>query len=174
MRLEEYRYRCATCEEEHVGLPELSFRLPEICAEVSEYDRQERVDSGSDLCVLDGEHHFVRAVLPIPLVGDHGEPLDADYCWGVWSSLSRSNFERYQELMGEDPPDSEGPYFGWLSNELPGYEFPDHLRMHVHLQDDGQRPRLELERTEHPLAVHQRDGMRLSELLEHLGPHLHR
>ena len=173
MRIDEYRYRCGECEEEHVGLPELGFRLPDVCAEIPEDERGERVRSGSDFCVLDDEHHFVRAVMPIPLLDDEGGKVDDEYCWGVWTSLSETNYDRYRELFDEDPPDGEGPYFGWLSNRVPGYPFDDSLALNVHLRSEGQRPRLELQPSSHPLAMHQRYGMKLSELLEHLGPFLH-
>lgn len=173
MRIDEYRYRCSQCEEEHVGLPELGFRLPDVCAAVPEEERDERVASGSDFCILDDEHYFVRGVMPVPLVDEHGVKIDDEYCWGVWTSLSEANYERYRELFDVDPPADEGPYFGWLSNRVPGYAFEVDLPINVHLQCDGQRPRLELQPSNHPLAMHQRYGMPMTELLQHLEPYLH-
>jgi hypothetical protein len=93
--------------------------------------------------------------------------------WGVWVSLSPKNFMRYRELFAVDPPSDEGPYVGWLSNQLPGYPETFRLKARVHLRPNGTRPRIELEPTEHPLAVHQREGIPLLPLLEILGDRAH-
>src|SRR5258708_11551929 len=45
-----------------------------------------------DFCVLEDEHFFVRGVLLIPIIGT-GTSLG----YGVWSTLSRANFQIYLE-----------------------------------------------------------------------------
>ena len=59
------------------------------------------------------------------------------------------------------------PYFGWLSTVLPGYE-PTTLSLaaNVHTQPVGERPLVELEHTDHPLAVEQRTGITLARVQE--------
>ena len=50
--------------------------------------------------------------------------------------------------------------FGWFSTEPPGYsESTLKLRTLIHTQPVGERPHIELEPTEHPLAVEQREGV---------------
>jgi hypothetical protein len=70
--------------------------------------------------------------------------------------------------------ESEEPYFGWLSSDIPSYEPTTlELKTHVHTQPVGQRPVVELEPTDHPLAVEQRTGItvarvqRIAELMLH-------
>ena len=62
--------------------------------------------------------------------------------------------------------------FGWLSTHLPVYEPSTvNLKTLVHTQPVGERPLLELEPTDHPLAVEQREGIdlaRVQELAERL------
>jgi Uncharacterized protein conserved in bacteria (DUF2199) len=52
-----------------------------------------------------------------------------------------------------------GPFFGWLSVKLPLYPSTENLRTRVHLRDDGVHPYIELEPTDHPLAVEHRNGI---------------
>jgi hypothetical protein len=152
----------------HDGLPDISFDAPVYCMEIPEPERPSRVSIGSDLCVIDGTDFFVRGCLEIAIKGT--EDL---FAWGVWVSLSQRNHERYVELFDADPPAGEGPYFGWLSNRLPGYPDTSRLKTRVYLRPLPQRPRIELEPTDHPLAVHQREGIALEDLLALIGDRLH-
>jgi hypothetical protein len=160
-------YRCAECDAEHRGLPDLAFRLPDDAFAIPEDERPARLRSSNDLCIVDGERHFVRAVLPVPV-----RETDYEYCFGVWVALEEPDFVRYRELFDEDPPDDEGPYVGSLSNAVPGYDHDVPLATNVHLQPDGKRPRLELKPSGHALAVHQRQGIDLGELLRILKPYI--
>jgi hypothetical protein len=162
------RYKCTTCGKEHEGLPDLSFASPVYFETVPEADRSKRAILTSDTCVIDDEDFFVRVCLAIPI-----RETEAEFIWGVWVSLSERNFRRYVEMFRTDPSDGEGPYFGWFCNHLPGYPETLNLKADVHLQKSGQRPRIILEPTDHPLAVHQRDGIPLGDLLEILGDRLH-
>lgn len=162
------RYTCATCGEEHEGLPDVGFAWPYYYATIPEAERERRAVLTSDTCVIDGEDFFVRACLPIPI-----RQADSEFTWGAWVSLSEANFRRYVLHFDVDPPDGEGPYFGWFSNRLPGYPDTLSLETRVHLQAKGRRPRIELQPTEHLLAVHHREGIALSELLEILGDRIH-
>jgi hypothetical protein len=61
----------------------------------------------------------------------------------------------------------EQPYFGWLSTELPLYQPSTlSLKARVHTQPVGQRPFIEVEPTDHPLAVEQRTGITLARVQE--------
>jgi hypothetical protein len=166
--MEVVRYKCATCGQEHEGLPDLSFASPFYFGTVPEAERARRTVLSSDTCVIDDSDFFVRVCLPIPIRG-----TSAEFVWGVWVSLSEANFGRYLEMYGVDPPEGEGPYFGWFSNTLPGYPETLTLKTDVHLQKAGKRPRIVLEPTDHPLAVHQREGIPLLDLLDLLGDRLH-
>jgi hypothetical protein len=162
------RYRCATCGEMHEGLPDVGFDSPIYYHQLGEEERRRVAILTEDWCSIEDRDFFVRGVLPVPIRG-HERP----FMWGVWVSLSRTNFERYVAHFKEDPPEGEGPYTGWISNQIAPY--PDTLRLaaKVHLQAGGWRPRLELAPTDHPLAVHQREGIELEELLGMIDDRLH-
>jgi|SRR5262245_49559785 len=162
------RFTCATCGRVHEGLPDVAFDAPVYYREIPEAERAARAYLSSDLCVIEERDFFVRGVLEIPIVGS-----DEVFGWGVWVTLSRPHFERYVELFDVEPPPGEGPWFGWLSNRLPGYPDTLSLKTHLHLRSLPHRPGIELEPTDHPLAVHQREGIGLGALLEMIGPRLH-
>lgn len=162
------RFRCATCGEIHEGLPDLAFDAPFYYSGIPQEERATRTLLSRDLCVIDDEDCFVRGNLEIPIQGS----TDA-FAWGVWVTLSRTNFERYVEFFEKDPPPGEGPYFGWLSNRIPEYPDTLNLKTLVHLRPGGRRPSIQLEPTDHPLAVHQREGVVLEDLLATIADHLH-
>lgn len=74
------------------------------------------------------------------------------------------------EVQGRE---SEPAYCGWLSTELPFFSDTLSLKAALHTRPIGQRPFIELEPTDHPLAVEQHTGItmerarHLAELLEH-------
>ena len=82
-------------------------------------------------------------------------------------SLSAASLERATELWETDGRESEPPSFGWLSSELaPLYPSTLHLKTNVHTRPVGERPAVELEATDHPLAVEQREGITITRVIE--------
>ena len=119
-----------------------------------------RVKLGEELCVVDEAQFFIRGRIVVPIV-DQPEP----FVWLVWVSLSASNFDRTVELWEQPGRESEPPYFGWLSSDLPGFTPSTlSLKTHVHTQPVGQRPEIKLEPTDHPLAVAQRQGVSMAQV----------
>lgn len=153
------RFRCSCCGELHEGLADLAFDAPYYYYTVPEAERAERCTLGSELCSIDDADFFIRGVLEIP-VHDHPEPFG----WGVWCSVSRTNFHRYAEIQDESRQSHEGPFFGWFSSRLPGYPETLGLKVMARLRDGGARPGFDLEPTDHPLAVDFRNGIPLARL----------
>ena len=114
-------------------------------------------DSGlsADQCVIQNEWFFVHGLIEIP-VADSDEP----FSWGVWVSLSKENYDRMSDLWETPGREEEPPYFGWLSTQLPVYSPTTvNLKTLLHTRPIGERPLIELEPTDHPLAVEQRTGI---------------
>jgi hypothetical protein len=82
----------------------------------------------------------------------------------VWVSQKSENFDAYLENFDSD---QIGPFFGWLSNNISFYaEETLNLKTMAHFRSGGLRPRLELEPTDHPLAIDQRNGITLEKACE--------
>ncbi len=161
-------FQCATCGEWHDELPMcFGASAPELWFELPEDERATRADLTSDQCVIDGKHFFVLGRLLIPVVDS-----DDEFVWLAWVSLSEKNFLRACELWQTPGRESEPPYFGWLQTAIPGYSpRAFNLKTMVHTMPVGERPEIELEPTDHPLAIEQREGItlaRVREMVEYL------
>jgi hypothetical protein len=88
------------------------------------------------------------------------------FALGVWSTLSRKNFEIYTNHFDSGAREDFGPWFGWFSNRLKGYPETLNLKCRLHPQARRQRPWIELEPIEHPLVQDQCGGITYDPLLE--------
>ena len=147
-------YTCSVCGETHEGLPGIGADAPLQYYNVPERERSERIVLTSDTCELDGEHFFIRGVLELP-VHDHPE----NFGFGVWVSLAAENYATYLDNFDSD---AVGPFFGWLCTRIDYYAADTlFLKTQVHFRGGGQRPFVELEPTEHELALDQVRGIGL-------------
>jgi hypothetical protein len=148
-------YRCRRCGEHHSDLPlHYGFQAPTSWYAVPDDERSQRCLLSDDQCIIDDEFFFVVGNLELPVIG-----TDERFSWDVWVSLSARSFARACELWERSGRESEPPCFGWLSSSIPGYPETLSLKTMVHTRAVGVRPRIELEPTDHPLAVEQRSGI---------------
>ena len=113
----------------------------------------------TDSCVIAERFFFVRGCLDIPIIG-----TDETYTWGVWVSLSEPNFFIWEDHLEVDSRSHIGPFFGWLNTVITVYPDTANLATSVHIRDHGQRPSIVLHDSDHPLAIHQRNGIELDDL----------
>ncbi|MFG6494747.1 DUF2199 domain-containing protein [Fictibacillus sp. UD] len=155
-------YICNCCGKYHDELP-LNYGSPApiYYEEATRRERKKRFEINDDLCVMDGEHFFIRGCMEIPVIGS-----DEPFVWGVWVSLSEENFALTLEHW--DDPESEKlePMFGWLSTALPLYPDTINLKTYVHTRSVDLRPYIELEPTDHPLSIEQREGIKIDRVKE--------
>ena len=154
-------FTCTCCGQEHGGLP-----FAQVLAAPVYWSDELAEKPGNvlrdEICVIGGEHYFVRGRIVLPV-----RDADEDFEWGVWVSLSKDNFARMGEVFDNPDRAHEPPYFGWLSVVLPGYEPTTlNLKTNLHTQEIGIRPVIEVEPTDHPLAVEQREGITLARVQE--------
>jgi hypothetical protein len=165
------RFKCTSCGEWHEGLPGYAAEAPLYYYSIPTEERAQRCNLDSDTCIVDQGSFFVRGCLEIPVHGE-SEP----FIWGVWVSLSKNSFDQFIGCFDEPKRSHIGPFFGWLSAELPCYPSTENLKTRAHLRDSGVRPYVELEPTDHPLAVEQRTGItadRVAEIYSRLEHRLH-
>ena len=156
-----YIWTCSCCGKQHDELPlHWSDDAPLHYLDVPEAERATRTELTKSFCVVDGQA-YVRGLIEIPVNGHPDR-----FAWSAWASLSPASAESVTALW--DSPDQEraGPFFGWLSSRLPLYPDTLNLKTHVHLRSPPIVPYIELERTDHPLAVEQRTGITVKRVIE--------
>jgi hypothetical protein len=156
-------YVCRSCGERHDEAP-LSYGIDVPAYWLDSFADDPSSSLQGELCVIQAEHFFIRGRILIPVVDADPETT---FDWGVWASLSPANFERTVATWTVEGRESEPSAFGWLATELPLYRPTTlNLKTRVHTQPVGQRPLIELEPTDHPLAVEQRQGITMARVQE--------
>ncbi|QVL32701.1 DUF2199 domain-containing protein [Telmatocola sphagniphila] len=128
---------------------------------IPQAEQDARCELTSDLCMIDQKEFYVRGCLEIPVI-DGPRP----FVWGVWTSLSKHNIKRMAELWESPGRESEPLSFGWLCTSLPLYPETLLLKTNVRTRPVGYRPLVELEPTDHPLAIEQRNGITMKRVRE--------
>jgi hypothetical protein len=147
-------YKCASCGVVHDELPDIGATYPDPYFGVPEDERSVRVQLTGDTCVID-EDYFIRGVIEIPI---HDYP--EKFGFGVWVSQKRENFLAYRQN-----PESTalGPFFGWLCTKIAYFsESTWALKTRAHFREKL-RPSIEMQPSDHPLSILQRDGMSLDD-----------
>jgi hypothetical protein len=157
--LAELRWKCSSCDEWHYG-PCLDFSYAAPYYWRTEYEKASRPGQSpntflnDDYCQID-DQFFVRGLIELPIIG-----TAKTFCWGVWGSLSRANFEAVIK-SGDSPESTEWqPMFSWLCSQIPEYADTLSLKMYARMQGVGKRPKFEMERTEHVLSREYHEGIR--------------
>ncbi len=160
---------CHVCGRHHAELPmDFGADAPSAYYAIPADELEARCELTADLCVIDANEFFIRGCLEIPVV-DGSRP----FVWGVWTSLSERSFTRLGEIWERPGRESEPPFFGWLCTSLPLYPETLLLKTQIHTRPVGQRPYVELEPTDHPLAVEQRSGITMDRVREIVGQLMH-
>ena len=160
-------FNCTYCGEYHDYLP-LSYGVPAPIYWSEEMAKDKKSELEQDICVINEEHFFIKGNVEIP-VHDTGEI----FAYTVWVSLSHENFERVVKYWNDPKRVDEEPYFGWFSCQLPGYPDTLNLKTLVHTRELGIVPFIELEQTDHPLAIEQREGITMERVKEIAELNLH-
>lgn len=164
---------CSNCSGEHRGPFDLALGAPDNWDGPGEPQPNSavRMDGdflSADLCVIGGEHFYVRGRVTIPVEG-----LAEGFAFGGWSSLSRTNFEIYLDHFDDRRDCALGPWSSWLGNSFKPYPDSFNQPCTVYPQATGLRSWIVLENLDHPLARAQEYGITAEELLAIYRAHGH-
>ena len=128
----------------------------------------QRVSLSQDDCVIDRVTYLVRGCLDLPIRGTGNA-----FRWLVWVLVDRQghrySISPWRRLFRLRHP----PYAGELDTALP-YEPPTaRLPVEVRSAGPGYRPTIVVADADHPLALEQREGIRLERAYELAGTMLH-
>ncbi len=150
-------WTCSCCGQSFNTLPmDYAFAAPRNWFGLTEAERTTRAKLTDDICTIDGNEHYVRGCLEIP-VSDSSESL----IWGVWVSISEDSLRYILSGWNAQIAEDEPPRFGWLSTWISGYPEPREIRCQVFIRSGNLRPRIVLQPTDYPLAIEQHQGITL-------------
>lgn len=158
--MDDFEFKCSQCDEVHKGVPGFGTKAPIYYFGIAEEERHQRAQLSSDTCIIDQKEYFVRGCLELPVTST-AEP----FVFGAWISLSEEDFLRFLDLLDVAEREEEPPMVGWFSSWFWEYEQTERLKARIHFRNDGIRPLIELEPTEHPLALAQRQGLTRQETI---------
>ena len=151
-------FTCAVCGETHAGeTRDIRLGLPQPIFLLDEDERSRRAYVEDDFAVLNGpngERHFVRALLELPVAGE-----DDYFGYGAWIEVSEEDVVELGELWHEEAGSDGTAFAGTLANELSPYAFTEGLPVTIRLRDVRLLPLVELEDGEHELVRAQRHGI---------------
>jgi hypothetical protein len=155
-------WTCQCCDKQYDTLS-FAYALdePDGWGNIPPQERPHRGVLGSDSCVIDGKHFFIRGRIVIPVIGQ-----DEPFIWGCWASVPQPSFERFGQLWSIDVREHEPPFAGRLGSDIPLYPATRGLACNVIMKNARKRPSFELEVMDHPLAVEQRNGITLDRVKE--------
>ena len=129
-------YTCACCGKKHYSWPALGYDAPAHHSALSPEEQSSIASLTSDFCVInhpDETSRFIRATL-----SQHVTDACEDLEYGLWVSLSEKSFEDYKANFNN--PEHDTGYFGWISNNLMGYERTINIPADVKTRPGGSRP----------------------------------
>jgi hypothetical protein len=157
----QYAWTCRCCGKQYDTLPlNYGVNAPAQWFSLPESERATRAVLTDNYCRIDDADLFLRGCIEIPV---HG--LSESFVWGAWVSLSEESMERAFELWDAPLIENEPPRFGWLCSSVATYPQTVGLKTNVHFRPKH-RPFIELEPTDHPLALEQRNGMTIARVEE--------
>jgi hypothetical protein len=136
--LETIKYTCSRCGKVHKEWPALTYISPTNYNALSEDDKQSMGELKNDFCIINHPEEtdrFIRCTLTQKVI-DHCEGLE----YGLWVSLSEKSFQDYSDNFNNE--NHKAKYFGWLSNNLPDYEFKESIPTTVFTRFGNQRPEI--------------------------------
>jgi hypothetical protein len=165
----QHAWTCNCCGKQYAELPlDIALLVPDPWLDLTDTERAARGKIDTDVCTIDSDT-FIKACLEIPII-DYGDV----FIWGVWVSVSNESFTTIVDLWNAEIRDDQPPLFAWLCNDIRGYPQTYGLKTNLHLRNDGQRPFIELQPSDHPLAREQREGIvlkRVEEIIAAASPH---
>ncbi len=156
-----FEFQCTSCGETHRGMPALAADAPGSYCAAPEAERAKRCRLDNDDCIIDEKWYFVRGLIEVPVIG-----VEEAFAWNVWVSLSEASYRQWAACFHDAVRSHIGPFFGWLNVSLKPYPETLSLKTRLHLRDGLMRPLIELEPTDHPLAVEQREGISAQRVAE--------
>ena len=132
------KYKCLKCGEYHHDWPAFGYTEPYYYSILSDEDKNNLAEINDDFCIIKHEEqtdYFIRVILKLKVINSC-EDLE----YGVWVSLSEKNFSDYKNNYQSE--NHIASYFGYLCNDIIGYESTLSLSADVETKTGNDRPEI--------------------------------
>jgi len=144
----------------HEDWPSITYGAPATYSQLTEEEKDTIAEMGSDHCIIHKPQQtdrFIRCTL-MQKVNDHCDNL----YYSIWVSLSEKSFNDYMHNFNNE--NYLAGYFGYLSNNLLGYENTMNIYTNVFTQAGNNRPEVvPHDDFDHPFVKDYFEGISLSE-----------
>jgi len=141
---------------------ELSYRLPDAIACMSEDEIEEQCKYTNDYVVCNDEYFYIRCIISLPV-----QSSSRDYGIGAWAQVSPNSFNRIWELWSEDDQSSEPPIHGLLANDVHLNTNSEDSKIEVQLTGAKSRPMITIKDPECSLYIEQKNGITIHRASEY-------
>lgn len=156
---------CPECGQSHDELPVYGFHAPDIWTLASPAERSRDFEFGPDLCRYKDEYFMLRGRLQIPVTDWAKEPFE----FSVWVGVTKDNWWRYRTTFLDFNASGIGVFYGWLANQLPGYDLTVNLQVAIAPVGQGLRPKVTvIESPGNVLMLQQLKGVELDHAMRYL------
>lgn len=108
---------CPACGKTHDALSgSIPVSTPTEAARIPAEERQDRVWSNGELCVVDDERFYFYGSIEIR-IHRHSE----SFIWGAWVEVAEKTFFSYQELLDAEGRETHAPFEATLGTDIPFY-----------------------------------------------------
>lgn len=154
------KYTCSCCGKELEEWPALTYQSPMNYDTLSKEEKENIATLTTDFCTItypDQTDRFIRCIL-IQKVKDSCQQVE----YGIWVSLSEKNYTDYSQNFNNQH--HQTTYFGWLCNDIPGYQFKESIPTTVHTSTGNQRPEIIPHQDyNHPFVKDYHNGITIAE-----------
>ena len=153
-------FHCSTCGDFHKSIP-LAYGAdaPFNYSLIPDNETEKRCELTQDICVIHNTEFYIKGNLFISV--DNNE----EFSWNVWVQIPKKKYERMQESWEDENRILEEPYEGLLSTQLIVYPDTLNLKVKVHTQSVGYRPKIEILEISHPLFLEQESGITMDRVI---------
>lgn len=162
LEMREFEFKCSCCSDIHKGIPSFGAIAPHAALNISQEERESRVALGSDDCIIDDKRFFIRACLEIAVIG-----YSTPFSWLTWVEVSKESYDIFAQSFHEEKRSHVKQLLGQNASEFGVYQDSSlQLNVCVHFRDNGLRPLVTIEKSDHCLYEEQKSGISEERLVE--------
>jgi hypothetical protein len=163
--MQQFGFYCSLCGQYHKNIPMVyGADAPVQYYLIAEDQRDKRCELTKDQCIIDGSFFFIRGHIEIEV-----EDSPDMFCWSVWVSIKKEDFEMTSELWDDENRILAPHYQGKIATSLEPYPDTVNLPAAVITREVGVVPKIEILESNHPLYFEQNNGIDMKRVVEFAG-----